>query len=67
MNKVKKYLFTYKTAHIETIYNLTHNLKLLKNTYTKINLHKMYKLQGGGRVFQKHVVRTKFIWLQKKK
>ena len=30
MNKVKKDLFTYKTAHIETIYNLTHNLKLLK-------------------------------------
>ena len=71
MNKVKIDLFIYKTPHIETIYNLTYNLKLLKNinikkTYTKMNLHKMYKLQGGGRVFQKHVVRTNFIWLRKK-
>ena len=41
MNKVKIDLFIYKTPHIETIYNLTYNLKLLKN----INIKNIQKNQ----------------------
>ena len=40
MNKVKIDLFIYKTPHIETIYNLTYNLKLLKNINIKKNIYK---------------------------